>query len=564
MNMRRKPARRRYAVFTLAALLVGVGLLCVALGICHHMAEPFRTKLGAAKRFADRGATVRTIPGTGPWYLGLLYGDELFAEVIYLDLAGLDLDEADWDAIAVFSDLEFLGLQDTSFLDEWLPKLDAHPKLTHLDLSGTKLTEAGLKALSSRPNLRLLIVDAPLASASARFTKCDAAERRLYVARPLRDRREPYRQLSSVTDPFYRLIVEGPLKDVAPPAFLETCSLPSAVVFSDPTPECLAAAAALETIETITISGSFTNDSFRPIGECNHITFLDLARSSADDETLSLLARNPALTTLVLTTTSVTAKGIAHLCQIPGLSTVVLANTGITDGSLSAVGRIPRLQTLCLDYTKVTDRGLASLSSSPTLNVVSLYGVNVGDAGLLALPLSRMTRLDLSFTQVSDSFAQALSKSAENLTRLSVRGTAITNEGLAALTALSRLDYLDIGETDISDRGLADCGKWSDLKVLHLDGTGITDITVQRLTALPRLEQLDLSLTRVTDGALNDLLSLADRLQTMAVVGGVSSAGMSAIRNRNSAVEINSFTVKYEIVELPAYWQLEQRAPPAD
>jgi uncharacterized membrane protein len=80
---------------------------------------------------------------------------------------------------------------------------------------------------------------------------------------------------------------------------------------------------------------------------------------------------------------------------------------------------------------------------------------------------------------------------------------------LVTLAALGPvIHWLDLGETAVSDAGLAQLSTMSELRRLQLDRTAVTDAGLAALAPLARLESLNLFGTAVTDGGLVALEAL--------------------------------------------------------
>ena len=83
------------------------------------------------------------------------------------------------------------------------------------------------------------------------------------------------------------------------------------------------------------------------------------------------------------------------------------------------------------------------------------------------------------------------------------------DDDLTELAALGpALQWLDLGETAVTDRGLAALAAMKNLRRLDLDRTAVTDAGLARLAPLARLEYLNLFGTAVTDAGLASLRPL--------------------------------------------------------
>ena len=96
-------------------------------------------------------------------------------------------------------------------------------------------------------------------------------------------------------------------------------------------------------------------------------------------------------------------------------------------------------------------------------------------------------------------------------------GRGFGDRELAQLAPIApAVEWLDLGETSVTDSGLAALGSMRRLQRLHLDELKITDGGLARLTQLRQLEYLNLRGTLVTDGGIPQLRALP-RLRSLYV-----------------------------------------------
>jgi hypothetical protein len=102
------------------------------------------------------------------------------------------------------------------------------------------------------------------------------------------------------------------------------------------------------------------------------------------------------------------------------------------------------------------------------------------------------------------------------------------------------IEWLDLGDTSVTDAGLAALGPMRRLRRLHLDELGITDGGLALLTHLTQLEYLNLRGTSVTDKGMPQLHALP-RLrslyvwQTAVTPAAVQALGESLVDKRRIA-----------------------------
>ena len=144
---------------------------------------------------------------------------------------------------------------------------------------------------------------------------------------------------------------------------------------------------------------------------------------------------------------------IAALEALGGSIRVLAANTTELEAAFHLSG------------TELNDEGLGHLTYLPELRWLNLRGTKVTDAGMATL-------------------AQCVS-----LTRLHLEKTAVGDAGVAQLKPLTQLEYLNLYGTPLTDAGLASLAEMTSLKKLYLWQTQVTAEGVARLReALPECE----------------------------------------------------------------------------
>ncbi len=128
---------------------------------------------------------------------------------------------------------------------------------------------------------------------------------------------------------------------------------------------------------------------------------------------------------------------MARLPSFPHLTTIDLAGSrGLTDEGAANLARLPALTKVNLSMSGVTDRGLGVLRDLPALREFQLYHhgavTDAGLAGISACP--RLEFLDLMGTSTGDGVIQALAGHAA-LRRLHM-GNGVTDAGLGRLHAI--------------------------------------------------------------------------------------------------------------------------------
>lgn len=117
---------------------------------------------------------------------------------------------------------------------------------------------------------------------------------------------------------------------------------------------------------------------------------------------------------------------------------------------------------------------------------------------------TKLERLDLSETQITDAGLAQL-KGLTSLDHLYLVNTLVSDAGLEHLKGLTKLEWLSLISTRVSNAGLANLSELSNLRVLYLYETQITDAGLVHLRELTRLELLNLEHTKVSEDGVKEL-----------------------------------------------------------
>ena len=154
----------------------------------------------------------------------------------------------------------------------------------------------------------------------------------------------------------------------------------------------------------------------------------------------------------------------------------------------------------------ITDHGLRHLAGMKNLLTLTLdYNLRVTSAGLKYLEhLSRLTDLSLNKCDITDDGLASVGQ-IQRLDSLELNGTPITSVGLAHLEQLSGLGTLALADTQVDDAGVCSLAR---IEFLHdLDLSGCT-ITGSGLRSCRELRALKLDRVIITDSLLDELQQL--------------------------------------------------------
>src|SRR5262249_18512875 len=174
-----------------------------------------------------------------------------------------------------------------------------------------------------------------------------------------------------------------------------------------------------------------------------------------------------------------------------GLATATIRGDGTTDANLRELGRFPFLKTM-LSFEYLTPDRLEKLSLCPNVQRLEFEDhQDLTTKHWQALKKqTQIERLGLSGGGETERIANAHLPhvaAMHQLRELDLRGTAVSDAGVAGLSSLSELEVLKLDRTHVGDAGVEFLPSLTKLRVLSLRQTRVTDATLQRLLALKRL-----------------------------------------------------------------------------
>jgi hypothetical protein len=255
------------------------------------------------------------------------------------------------------------------------------------------------------------------------------------------------------------------------------------------------------------------------------------------------------------------------LRELPGLRTVVLVGPQVNDEWLAIVSRIPNLRCVALygdDKATATSAGLAQLNSARTLEFLTFTGEWVTDdvvagiadmrslrsLGFASVPnitsgtwphLRNLTNMEDLYLFKADKLGDEGSKSLSRMTklrRLTIRGAAISDPTLINASGLTRIELLDVGWTQVGDRGVESLGSLANLKILNLDGTNATDACFAAIAHLPRLRKLSAPYS-TTGLGLRDIAGMPQLKQLDLYPSWVSDDGLMELQSMQQLEELD-------------------------
>jgi hypothetical protein len=183
---------------------------------------------------------------------------------------------------------------------------------------------------------------------------------------------------------------------------------------------------------------------------------------------------------------------LVRIGQLQKLRRLEFSGFAFGDDDLQKLPEIPSLTTLQLLQTSISEEGRKRLEAFPNLRELRLvYCSGVGDKSTVhCCLLMKLEKLDLPHTKISDTGLSEVKRMTE-LRSLILTGTLVGDKGLEHLQALTKLNSFEAGVTVISDRGLEHLKRLPKLRSVSLWNT---DVTSKRIEAFRKAQpQVDIS-----------------------------------------------------------------------
>lgn len=283
-------------------------------------------------------------------------------------------------------------------------------------------------------------------------------------------------------------------------------------------------------------------------------TLVELELNDITEKDLSDLHQLTHLRSLGFCDTGlVDRSAIERLIQIPSLETVRLNQKELGAVEAGLLAQLPSLRNLFLAVNKATEEGVEILVSAKQLveihlnvskecspaggqrlsqlrSLRSLIARNCHLTDETIAGLSTLPKLEKLDTKVTDVGLKALANS-KSLVDLDVGLSAITDTGAKSIAMLSTLQSLVVTDSEIGDAGIAAICKLPRLQSLGLAGTKIMDAGMKHLASLKGLKSLYLTFVDATEAAYKSLEQLTE-LEDLSLYGTkVTDNGLKVLRN---------------------------------
>jgi uncharacterized membrane protein/mono/diheme cytochrome c family protein len=182
-----------------------------------------------------------------------------------------------------------------------------------------------------------------------------------------------------------------------------------------------------------------------------------------------------------------------------------------------------------LKVSETVRPALASLGKGQFNSTTDTPGVPAAESPVLAMNVPAASSNAVAELKKMGLLVLPLSETKNQLEVSAVNVRSFGDAQAATLAKLAdQIVWLKLGETNLSDAGLAQVGKLKNLQKLHLEQTKVTDAGLKYLTGLTNLEYLNLYGTSITDIGLAQLAGLKSLKtvylwQTKATQSGIAS-----------------------------------------
>ncbi|XZE19880.1 redoxin domain-containing protein [Pirellulaceae bacterium SH449] len=276
----------------------------------------------------------------------------------------------------------------------------------------------------------------------------------------------------------------------------------------------------------------------------NHtIHSLHVVNTPFRDELLSEFSNWTGLQDLRLVGCDVTSAAASTLSKLTQLKRLYLSRLPLVDDTLLVtVAELPNLQEIYLRRLKLTDSGMAVLSRSHNLTLVLVDGVAISDAGIASLTkLSNLLYLNVYAEEPdSDLFSPADAQTSvtdvglehigdcSQLISLNIHGAKVSLDGLQRLfRRCPNLRYLGISRSAVDLGALDAASSLAHLETIRITGTVLGDQEARQLSQLKQLREIDAELN-IGNESVEQLASL-QRLESLRFSGEADDQCMSAL-----------------------------------
>jgi hypothetical protein len=243
-----------------------------------------------------------------------------------------------------------------------------------------------------------------------------------------------------------------------------------------------------------------TGEGLRRLASVGRLSMLELSGNNVGEAMLEVLPELPLQGQLALESDLLTDDDLLYVAQCKKLTSVSLHGTRLTNDGLEVLAGLPKLEGISLgaNFSFVAFPILARFENLRDLEVTWQATPLLAD--LAKIP--KLRRLTLSGKENDDETALTIADSFKFLEQAYLRGTSITNEGVAHLSQINSLKVLTLDRAPIDDRAADSFRKMRQLEWLSLDECQVGDATLAAISECPNLWHLNLGRSLITDDGL--------------------------------------------------------------
>jgi len=259
------------------------------------------------------------------------------------------------------------------FTDRYIYLLSALPNLARVDLSGSKLTDEGLKQLPHLKNLvELNLYDTSTIRAAMAELRQKAPNVWIVDDWMITNLgggfdRDQKGRIIRVTFSGSQKFGDNEMRLLKPLKYLEVLELNGTRI----TDHGLKELNEHENLRALRLKGTqITGEGMKEIAVHKQLHNLFLDDTKITDDSLVELLGLENLAQLELSGTRITDEGLKTICELKTISVLNLGSTLISDAGLKELGRLPLLSTLNLRNSKVTDKGFNELKEAKLIRQI--------------------------------------------------------------------------------------------------------------------------------------------------------------------------------------------------
>ncbi len=234
---------------------------------------------------------------------------------------------------------------------------------------------------------------------------------------------------------------------------------------------------------------------------------------------------------------------LAKAVGLKKVSEIYLHGHDLTSGDFRQLGRISTLRHLIVQNKTESVSGFSSFKPSGPLTLLVLNGNSINDGVIDGVSLSGLKTLNLRDTSLSTTALAKFIERHPTLTRVDLASVRVDSKVMIALTTLKHLSSLSVNDKSFGDEEAAYVGRMKSLEGLLIQNSNISDSGLTKLTTLDDLNFLRLGDTQVTDDGLRLIGASFPKLRTLYLWGKgnrFTNDGIRSLVNHPALNEIHA------------------------